>query len=97
MKREYKVEANVGEPKVAFRETIRKKAEAEGKYIRQTGGSGNYGHCKLRVEPNEPGKGYEFINEIKGGVVPKEYIKPIDQGVRGAMELGILAGFPWST
>jgi elongation factor G len=68
MKREHKVEANVGEPKVAFRETIRKKAEAEGKYIRQTGGSGNYGHCKLRVEPNEPGKGYEFINEIKGGV-----------------------------
>ena len=68
MKREYKVEANVGEPKVAFRETIRKKAEAEGKYIRQTGGSGNYGHCWLRVEPNEPGKGYEFVNEIKGGV-----------------------------
>ncbi|MDR3752160.1 MAG: elongation factor G [Terracidiphilus sp.] len=94
MRREYKVEANVGEPKVAFRETIRKKAEAEGKYIRQTGGSGNYGHCKLRVEPNEPGKGYEFINDIKGGVVPKEYIKPIDQGVRGALELGILAGFP---
>jgi elongation factor G len=94
MKREYKVEANVGEPKVAFRETIRKTAEAEGKYIRQTGGSGNYGHCELRVEPNEPGKGYEFINEIKGGVVPKEYIKPIDMGVRGAMEGGILAGFP---
>ncbi len=68
MKREHKVEANVGEPKVAFRETIRKTAEAEGKYIRQTGGSGNYGHCKLRVEPNEPGKGYEFINDIKGGV-----------------------------
>jgi elongation factor G len=94
MRREHKVEANVGEPKVAFRETIRKKAEAEGKYIRQTGGSGNYGHCKLRVEPNEAGAGYEFINEIKGGVVPKEYIKPIDQGVRGAMELGILAGYP---
>jgi len=94
MRREHKVEANVGEPKVAFRETIRKKAEAEGKYIRQTGGSGNYGHCKLRVEPNEPGKGYEFVNEIKGGVVPKEYIKPIDQGVQGAMELGILAGYP---
>jgi elongation factor G len=94
MKREHKVEANVGEPKVAFRETIRKSAEAEGKYIRQTGGSGNYGHCKLRVEPNEPGKGYEFINDIKGGVVPKEYIKPIDQGVQGALELGILAGFP---
>jgi elongation factor G len=94
MRREHKVEANVGEPKVAFRETIRKKAEAEGKYIRQTGGSGNYGHCKLRVEPNEPGAGYEFINDIKGGVVPKEYIKPIDQGVRGALELGILAGYP---
>ena len=94
MKREYKVEANVGEPKVAFRETIRKKAEAEGKYIRQTGGSGNYGHCKLRVEPNEPGMGYEFINAIKSGSVPKEYIKPIDQGVRGALELGILAGYP---
>src|SRR6201984_2852089 len=94
MKREHKVEANVGEPKVAFRETIRKHAEAEGKYIRQTGGSGNYGHCWLRVEPNEPGKGYEFINDIKGGVVPKEYIKPIDQGIQGAMELGILAGYP---
>jgi elongation factor G len=94
MRREHKVEANVGEPKVAFRETIRKTAEAEGKYIRQTGGSGNYGHCKLRVEPNTPGAGYEFINAIKGGVVPKEYIKPIDQGVQGALELGILAGYP---
>jgi elongation factor G len=94
MRREHKVEANVGEPKVAFRETIRKKAEAEGKYIRQTGGSGNYGHCKLRVEPNTPGAGYLFINEIKSGSVPKEYIKPIDQGVQGALELGILAGFP---
>ncbi len=94
MKREHKVEANVGEPKVAFRETIRKAAEGEGKYIRQTGGSGNYGHCWLKVEPNAPGAGYEFVNEIKGGVVPKEYIKPIDQGVQGAMELGILAGYP---
>jgi elongation factor G len=94
MKREHKVEANVGEPKVAFRETIRKAAEAEGKYIRQTGGSGNYGHCWLRVEPNTPGAGYEFVNDIKGGVVPREYIKPIDQGIQGAMELGILAGFP---
>jgi len=94
MKREHKVEANVGEPKVAFRETIRKASEAEGRYIRQTGGSGNYGDCWIRLEPNEPGKGYEFINDIKGGVVPREYIKPIDQGVRGAMELGILAGFP---
>ncbi len=94
MRREHKVEANVGEPKVAFRETIRKKAEAEGKYIRQTGGSGNYGHCKLRVEPNTPGAGYEFINAIKSGSIPKEFIKPIDQGVQGALELGILAGYP---
>jgi elongation factor G len=94
MRREHKVEANVGEPKVAFRETLRKKAEAEGKYIRQTGGSGNYGHCKLRVEPNTPGAGYEFINAIKSGSIPKEYIKPIDQGVQGALELGILAGYP---
>ncbi len=94
MRREHKVEANVGEPKVAFRETIRKKADAEGKYIRQTGGSGHYGHCKLRIEPNVPGAGYEFINEIKSGSVPKEFIKPIDQGVQGAIELGILAGYP---
>jgi elongation factor G len=94
MKREYKVEANVGEPKVAFRETIRKHADAEGKYIRQTGGSGHYGHCKLRVEPNVPGGGYEFISEIKSGSVPREFIKPIDQGVQGALELGILAGYP---
>ena len=94
MKREHKVEANVGEPKVAFRETIRKSAEAEGKYIKQPGGSGNYGHCKLRIEPNTPGAGYEFVNAIKSGSVPKEYIKPIDQGVQGAIELGILAGYP---
>ena len=94
MKREHKVEANVGEPKVAFRETIRKSAEAEGKYIRQTGGSGNYGHCKLRIEPNVPGAGYEFVNAIKSGAIPKEFIKPIDQGVQGAIELGILAGYP---
>jgi elongation factor G len=92
--REFKIELYVGEPKVIYLETIRKTAEAEGKYIRQTGGSGNYGHCKLRIEPNEPGKGYEFINEIKGGVVPKEYIGPIGQGVQGALQLGILAGFP---
>ena len=91
---EYSLLVNISDLKVIYLETIRKKAEAEGKYIRQTGGSGNYGHCKLRVEPNEPGKGYEFINEIKSGSVPKEYIKPIDQGVQGALELGILAGFP---
>jgi len=94
MKREHKVEANVGEPKVAFRETIRKNAEAEGKYIRQTGGSGNYGHCKIRISPSEPGKGYEFSNDIKGGTIPKEYIKPIDQGIQEAIENGVLAGFP---
>jgi elongation factor G len=93
MKREHKVEANVGEPKVAFRETIRKIAEAEGKYIRQTGGSGNYGHVKIRLEPNEPGKGFEFVDEIRGGVVPKEYIKPTEQGIREALHNGILAGY----
>jgi elongation factor G len=93
MKREHKVEANVGEPKVAFRETIRKIAEAEGKYIRQTGGSGNYGHVKIRLEPNEPGKGFEFVDEIRGGVVPKEYIKPTEQGIREALHNGVLAGY----
>jgi elongation factor G len=93
MKREHKVEANVGEPKVAFRETIRKPAEAEGKYIRQTGGSGNYGHVKIRLEPNEPGKGFEFIDAIRGGVVPKEYIKPTEQGIREALHNGVLAGY----
>jgi len=94
MMREYKVEANVGKPQVAYRETIRKKAEAEGKYIRQTGGRGQYGHAKIRIEPNQPGKGYEFINEIVGGSVPKEFIKPIDQGIQEALEGGVLAGYP---
>ena len=94
MMREYKVEANVGKPQVAYRETIRKHSEAEGKYIRQTGGRGQYGHAKIRLEPNEPGKGYEFINDIVGGSVPKEYIKPIDQGMQEAMEGGVLAGYP---
>jgi elongation factor G len=94
MKREYKVEANVGEPKVAFRETIRKNSEAEGKYIRQTGGSGNYGHCKIRISPAEPGTGYSFSNDTKGGVIPKEYIKPIDQGIQEALQGGVLAGYP---
>jgi elongation factor G len=93
MKREHKVEANVGEPRVAFRETIRKTAEAEGKYIRQTGGSGNYGHVKIRLEPNEPGAGFEFVDAIRGGVVPKEYIKPTEQGIREALTGGILAGY----
>ena len=94
MMREYKVEANVGKPQVAYRETIRRKSEAEGKYIRQTGGRGQYGHAKIRLEPNEPGKGYEFVNEIVGGSVPKEFIKPIDQGIQEALEGGILAGYP---
>jgi elongation factor G len=93
MMREYKVEANVGKPQVNYRETIRSNADAEGKYIRQTGGSGNYGHCKIRVSPNESGKGYEFSNDIKGGTIPKEYIKPIDQGIQEAMQGGVLAGY----
>jgi len=94
MMREYKVEANVGKPQVAYRETIRRKSEAEGKYIRQTGGRGQYGHAKIRIEPNEPGKGHEFMNEVVGGSVPKEFIKPIDQGIQEALEGGILAGYP---
>jgi len=93
MMREFSVEANVGKPQVAYRETIRRPAEAEGKYIRQTGGRGQYGHAKIRIEPVEPGKGYEFVNEIVGGSVPREYIKPIDQGIREAMEGGVLAGY----
>jgi elongation factor G len=93
MMREYKVEANVGKPQVAYRETIRKPSEAEGKFIRQTGGRGQYGHVKIKLEPQEPGKGYEFVNDIVGGSVPKEYIKPVDQGIREAMEGGVLAGY----
>jgi len=93
MMREYKVEANVGKPQVAYRETIRKHSEAEGKYIRQTGGRGQYGHVKLYVDPNEKGKGFEFVNDITGGSVPKEYIRPIEQGIKEAMEGGVLAGY----
>jgi len=94
MMREYKVEANVGKPQVAYRETIRKHAEAEGKYIRQTGGRGQYGHAKIYLDPQPAGTGYEFVNEIVGGSVPKEFIKPIDQGIQEALEGGILAGYP---
>jgi elongation factor G len=94
MMREYKVEANVGKPQVAYRETIRKHSEAEGKYIRQTGGRGQYGHAKIRLDPQPPGVGYEFVNDIVGGSVPKEFIKPIDQGIQEALEGGILAGYP---
>jgi len=93
MMREFNVQANVCKPQVAYRETIRKQSEAEGKYIRQTGGSGQYGHVKIRIEPNEPGKGYEFVNDVVGGTVPKEYIKPVEQGIREAMEGGVLAGY----
>ncbi len=93
MMREHKVEANVGKPQVNYRETIRTNAEAEGKYIRQSGGSGNYGHAKIRIEPNETGKGYEFSNDTKGGSIPKEYVKPIDQGIQEAMAGGVLAGY----
>jgi len=94
MKREFKVEANVGRPQVAYKETIKGKAEAEGKYIRQTGGRGQYGHVYIRIEPNEKGKGYEFINDIVGGVIPKEYINPIDKGIKEATEKGVIAGYP---
>jgi len=94
MMREFNVQANVGKPQVAYRETIRKEAGAEGKYIRQTGGSGQYGHVKIRIEPNEPGKGFEFVNDVVGGVVPREYIKPVEQGIKEALEGGVLAGYP---
>jgi elongation factor G len=94
MKREFNVQANVGRPQVAYRETIRKAREAESKYIRQTGGRGQYGHVILIVEPQEPGKGYEFINKIVGGVIPREYIPAIDKGVKEAMTSGTLAGYP---
>jgi elongation factor G len=96
MMREFGVGANVGKPQVAYRETIRKNAEAEGRYVRQTGGRGQYGHCKLRVEPLPSGTGFEFVNEIYAGVVPKEFIKPIEAGVAEALEGGILAGYPMS-
>ena len=92
--REFKVEANVGAPQVAYRETIRKEANQETKYARQSGGKGQYGHVKIHVEPNEPGKGYEFINAVVGGAIPKEYIPAVDAGIQGAMESGVLAGYP---
>lgn len=94
MMREFNVEANVGKPQVAYRETITKTVKAEGKYVKQSGGRGQYGHVWLELSPNEPGKGYEFENKIKGGVVPSEYIPAVNKGVEGAMENGIRAGFP---
>src|SRR3989338_2938840 len=94
MKREFKVEANVGQPQVAYRETIREEAEAEGKYIKQSGGRGQYGHCWLRVNPRSIGEGFEFVNEVKGGDIPQEYIPAIQKGVKEAMDKGIMAGYP---
>jgi len=94
MKREFKVEANVGAPQVAYREGIHKAVEAEGKFIRQSGGRGQYGHVVLRIEPQEQGKGYEFVNEIVGGVVPREFIPAVDKGIQEQMENGVLAGYP---
>ena len=92
--REFKVEANVGAPQVAYKETIRNKVDHETKYKRQSGGSGQYGHVKIIVEPNEPGKGYEFVNAVTGGSIPKEFIAPVDQGIQGALQAGVLAGYP---
>ena len=94
MKREFHVECQVGEPQVAYRETIRNTVEAQGKFVRQSGGHGQYGDCWLRLEPQEAGKGYEFCNEVVGGAIPKEFIKPVEDGVKQAMESGVVAGYP---
>ncbi len=94
MKREFNVLANVGRPQVAYRETIRSEAEAEGKYIKQSGGKGQYGHVRIRVEPMERGKGFEFVNDIKGGAIPQEFFKPIEKGIIEAMQKGVVAGYP---
>ena len=92
--REFKVEANVGAPQVAYKETVQGKADVDERYVRQSGGKGQYGHVKIKLEPNESGKGYEFINEIVGGVIPKEFIPAVDQGIQGALQAGVLAGYP---
>jgi elongation factor G len=94
LKREFGVEATVGKPQVAYKETITKASEGEGRYIKQTGGRGQYGHAKIRLIPRKPGEGYEFSNEIVGGTIPKEFIKPIDQGIQEALTTGVLAGYP---
>ena len=94
LRREFKVEANVGRPQVAYKETVKEEAEAEGKYIRQSGGRGQYGHVFLRVEPKERGKGFEFLNEIKGGIIPQEFIPAVEKGIKEAMDKGVVAGYP---
>jgi elongation factor G len=94
MKREFKVEANVGKPQVAYRETIKAKVESEGKFVRQSGGRGQYGHVWLKLEPNEPGKGNVFVNGIVGGTVPREFIPAIEKGIKEAAETGVMAGYP---
>jgi len=91
--REFKVEANVGAPQVSYKETIRKEATTDMKYARQSGGKGQYGHVKITISPNEPGKGYEFINSVVGGAIPKEYIPAVDAGIQGAMQTGVVAGY----
>src|SRR5262245_20262137 len=94
LKREFNVEAAVGKPQVAYKETLTRQAEGEGRYVRQTGGRGQYGHAKIRLVPRQPGEGYEFINDIVGGAIPKEFIKPIDEGIKEALTRGVLAGYP---
>jgi len=94
MRRDFKVQASVGQPQVAYKETIQKEAEAEGKYIRQSGGRGQYGHVFLRVEPKKRGEGFEFIDEIKGGIIPKEFIPAVEKGVKEATDKGVVAGYP---
>jgi elongation factor G len=94
MKREFKVEANVGKPQVAYRETIRGTVESEGKFVRQSGGRGQYGHCWLKIEPNTQGAGYEFVNGVVGGAIPREFIPAIDKGIQEAVNTGVIAGYP---
>ena len=94
MKREFAVEANIGSPQVAYREAIKKSVEQEGKFVKQSGGKGQYGHVNLRIEPNEQGKGYEFVDAIKGGAVPREFIPAVDKGLKETIKAGVLAGYP---
>jgi elongation factor G len=94
MIREFKVAANIGKPQVSYRETVRRAAEGNGRHVRQTGGKGQYGHAVIKLEPLEKGGGYEFVDKIVGGTIPREYIKPVDQGIREALQTGIFAGYP---